>query len=669
MLFMKKCTDCQGCEVARSAGSGGRGNFVLVGNMNVGKSTLFGRLCGSLRIGVNIPGSTVAVEAGCIKNLDIMLYDTPGIHSIFSANEDERASRDILLTSRLYPEQVGIVMVADAKNLKRSIAVALQYVEYGLPMIMVVNMIDEIAARGIEIDFRQLSEKLGMEVLTTIAREGIGVRELASRLVTRLRPPTLRMEYSVRIEQFLASVGELLGPHRLSHRALGLLLLAGDQGVEPYIRRNFGDQMFERLARLADQYNRREPTVIEVALATRYQKDAARIAAVVQKQEAPARHPFILTFGDWCTRISTGVPIAVVILSLMYLLVGSFGATFLVDSINGRIFEGFLIPLITRAVAVIPVEFIRDMLVDPDFGVLPTGVFLALGLVLPVIFCFYLAFGTLEDSGYLPRISLLLDRVFRKMGLNGKGVIPLLMGFSCVTMALLTTRVLDTEKEKNIASFLLFLCMPCAPLIAVMLVILDRLPFSATLAVFGLIFLQLLLAGYLADRILPGCRGPLIMEIPAMRFPKPGQVIRMAGLKTYFFMKEAVPVFIYASLAVFIFQRLGGLEVLEKTAGPLMGKVMGLPDKSIQVFIKTMIRRESGAAELEHLSVSYTNLQLVVNLLVMTFIAPCLNSVIVLFKERGPRAAAMIMGTVIVYAIVVGGLVNYVCHALGITFT
>jgi ferrous iron transport protein B len=154
-----------------------------------------------------------------------------------------------------------------------------------------------------------------------------------------------------------------------------------------------------------------------------------------------------------------------------------------------------------------------------------------------------------------------------------------------------------------------------------------------------------------------------------MRLPRPWPIFRMSVAKTYFFMKEAIPVFIYASLAVFVFQRLGGLEVLEKAIGPLIQDVMGLPEKSIQVFIKTMIRRESGAAELDHLSSVYTNLQLVVNLIVMTFLAPCLNSIIVLFKERGAKAGAVIMTTVVIYAITLGSLVHHFCRWLGITFT
>jgi ferrous iron transport protein B len=447
------------------------------------------------------------------------------------------------------------------------------------------------------------------------------------------------------------------------------LLLADDHGSAVYIKERFGDGMLAQLQRLTSQYRQEESSALEIALGNQYHKEAARITAIVQEVEPRTKNPFILKFGDWCTKISTGAPIALAVLAAMYFFVGSFGATYLVDTINGVLFDGFLIPWTTRLVEPLPNAFLRDMIIDPDFGVLPSGVFLALGLVLPVIFCFYIAFGVLEDSGYLPRLSILLDRVFQLIGLNGKGVIPLVMGFSCVTMAVLTTRVLNTDKEKNISCFLLFLCMPCAPLIAVMLIILDKMPASAAFTVFGLILLQILIAGFLANKVLPGSRTPLLLEIPPMRIPKIRAVVKISALKTFFFMKEAVPIFIYASIVVFLFQRIGGLEMLEKSLGPFIGKVMGLPEHSIQVFIKTMIRRESGAVELQHLSSSYTNLQMVVNLLVMTFIAPCLNASIVLYKERGGRAATTIMAAVVVYAVVLGSVVNHSCLMLGITFT
>jgi len=194
-------------------------------------------------------------------------------------------------------------------------------------------------------------------------------------------------------------------------------------------------------------------------------------------------------------------------------------------------------------------------------------------------------------------------------------------------------------------------------------------PFSATLTVFGIILVQTFIAGFVANKIIPGQGSPLIFEIPPMRLPKPMQVIKSAMQKTYFFIKEAVPVFVFASLFVFLFERIGGLEITENLLRPLTNNLMGLPEKSARVFIKTIIRRESGATELEHLSGIYTNLQLVVNLLIMTFLTPCINAILVLFKERGKKTGALIISTVVVYAILMGSLVNHICLALGITFT
>lgn len=663
---MKHCPEChnQSNEFSKPDNPG----IAIVGNMNVGKSSLFSWLCEKKTDRKNFPGTTVSLTAGQIKSLNATAYDTPGIYSIFSANEDEMVSRDILLPQKSFNPISSILLVADAKNMKRSIAIAMQYAEYGLPMLLDINMIDEAASRGIEINFEKLSDLLGIDICTSIAREGIGIRKI----LTKLKSPRIAkklVSYPDWVNNFLDIIEKLCKNSDISPRVIGLLLLAGDRSIEKYLSKKFGTELLEELKDLAADYRMGESETFRALLVNLYNKKAEQIVKEIQEVEPPRRNPLLVTFGDWCTQLHTGIPIAVSVLVLIYLFVGTFGATFIVDTINGVVFEGYIIPWTAKVLAPIPNQFFKDMIIDPDFGILPTGVFLALGLVMPVLFCFYLVFGILEDSGYLPRLSILLDKVFRKMGLNGKGVIPLVMGFSCVTMAILTTRLLDTKKEKNIATFLLLLGMPCAPLIAVMLVILDKMPFSATLTIFGIIFAQTFIAGFMANKILPGQGSPLIFEIPPMRLPKPMQVIKSAAHKTYFFIKEAIPIFVYASLFVFLFERIGGLEIAEKLLHPLTNSLMGLPEKSVQVFIKTIIRRESGATELEHLSGIYTNLQLVVNLLVMTFLTPCINAIIVLFKERGKKTAALIIVTVIIYAILMGSLVNYVCLALGITFT
>ena len=641
----------------------------FVGNMNVGKTTLFSRMCGKEPESANIPGNTYASQAGKIKGTDGYAVDTPGIYSILSANEDAVAARAILTGNTSGYNVNGIVFVADAKNMKRSIALALQFAEFGLPMIIDVNMIDEAPSRGITLDIEALSKKMGIKVFTTVARDGIGLRSLSQGISTNMKIPERLMDYPDWIEECLERISRLIPSGHISHRALGLLLLVQDKSVDEHILKAYGKDKLIQLKELVDTCRRNESVDANILLTNAYNNQAGRIIDEVQTVDPPFKNPFIVKFGDWCSQLSTGIPIALFVLWLMYLFVGSFGAAYVVDTINGTLFEGVLIPLAEKIVAPIPSAFLRDMIIDPDFGILPTGVFLALGLVLPVLFCFFIAFGILEDSGYLPRLSILLDKVFQKMGLNGKGVIPLVMGFSCVTMAILTTRMLDTKKEKIIATFLLLLGMPCAPLLAVMFIILGKMPVSASITVFGIIFLQIFAVGFVAKKILPGKRSPLFMEIPPMRMPKLWQIISMSARKTYSFMKEAIPVFIVAALVVFLFERMGGLTILERISKPVISGFMGLPEKSVQVFIKTMIRRENGATEIAHLSGIYTNLQMVVNLLVMTFLSPCINAAIVLFKEHGTRISILILTTVFVYSLIVGGVVHHTCSALGITFT
>ncbi len=642
--------------------------LTLIGNMNVGKTSIFSQISTRKVKPINIPGSTVTINQASLQGDKGLVFDTPGIISIFSENEDERAAREVILSKKFAEGITGIILVADAKNLKRSLAIALQYGEFGLPMLFNINMEDEAVSRGIEINTAKLSTLLGLDVSKTIAPVGLGIKEMVANFA-EMRPLSYSFSYPPAIETFLDEVEGILRSNRISSRALGLLFLHGDHGAKIYVEENHGSGAVTKILTLVKQFYDDNPNHSRHLLTEFYNTLASKIAEEVQQIEPPSKSSLLAKVGDMCTAFSTGIPIACVILVAMYFFIGEFGATFLVDMLNSSVFEGFLFPLVSQFTDRLPSQFMRDMIMDPDFGILPTGVFLAMGLVLPVIFCFYITFGILEDSGYLPRISILLDNIFEKLGLNGKGVIPLVMGFSCVTMALLTTRVLNTEKEKNIASFLLYLCLPCAPLIAVMLIILEKMPISATFAVFGIIVSQMLIAGYLANKILPGSRSPLFLEIPPMRLPKPIAVLKMASAKTYFFMLEALPVFILASLGVFLFQRIGGLSLLEHTLGPVIHNIMGLPEKSVQVFIKTMIRRESGATELEHIRYLYTNLQLVVNLLVMTFVAPCINSFIVLFKERGVKSGLIINITVFVYAILVGSIVNHICLYFGVTFS
>lgn len=680
--MMKECSGCANCGTCIQ-GSGvschvaedrklmdefRHCGVLLVGHSKVGKSTLFNRLCPRKGEDVFLRSLKRKIERGYAGRSRTEIYNTPGILSVFTTNQEERVAREILIPDAVPMKIRRIVIVADAKNLKRSVSLALQFAEYDLPMLFILNMVDEASHKGISIDTSKLSSVLGIPVCETVARDGIGIDQVLSLLQHMQRPQRLVM-HAQDTEDFMELVRESVDQTCFCHRALALQILNRDPGARRYIRKTFGQDVLERLRSAARKVNATYQEPAAVRLVKLYAHKAEEIVKLVQVQGVPDHKTLSRRIGKLCMTPLTGTPIAMVVLGLMYLFVGTLGASFLVDTINTKIFGGYVIPILTDLLEPVPYAFIRDLFVDPDFGVFPTGVFLALGLVTPVLFCFYIAFGLLEDSGYLSRLAILMDRLFQKIGLNGKGIIPLAMGFSCVTMAILSTRVLDTEKEKNIMSFLLLLGMPCAPLLAVMLVILGPMPISATITVFGIIIAQLVIAGYFSNKLIFGARSPLIMEIQPMRIPRIAQVFGQAVTKTWHFMKEALPVFVLASMLVFMVEYFGGLTFLEKILKPVVSGFMGLPEKSVQVFIKTLIRRENGATEIQHLSALYDHVQLVVNLLVMTFLSPCINATLVLIKERGVRTASTILIAVMIYALFMGGVINHTCRLLGVTFT
>jgi len=493
------------------------------------------------------------------------------------------------------------------------------------------------------------------------------LERLLAEQIPPARVPRRIVRFPAPLEEALALLEELLANDQLPARAVGILILAGDRGAERWVREHLGEGVARGATEIAADTRRAFATPLDVLIADSFLGEAQRIADRVVTSAVTSPN-LLVRFGSWAQRPFPGLLIALAVLVLAYYWVGAFGATFLVDKVSSPLFEDVLTPFFHWAVDPIPSAFVRDAIMDPDFGLVPTGLFLALGIVLPVLFCFYLFQAVLEDSGYFPRLSVLFDRMFRWMGLNGQGLIPLVLGFSCVTMALITTRMLPSRREKVLLSLLLMLGVPCAPLLAVMFVILQPMPISASIVVYGLILTQTMLVGYLASKLMPGELPDLILEIPRMRVPRPRVLLSKTTRRTWHFMREAVPVFLAASFAVFVFDRIGGLTLVEQAVAPVVQGMMGLPEGAVQVFIKTAIRREAGATELNLLRDQFTNLQLVVTMLVMVFLVPCINASIVLVKERGLKASAAILAVVVAYSLALGTAVNWTCRLLGVTF-
>lgn len=682
----------------------------VLGNVCVGKTSVFEALSRGGDQAVNVPGSTVQtvrgimavgpfgaprkvrqrcsscgdgkkgmsccsdgfpIAAACpaeeaLKRAEMPvlthLFDTPGSQTLAANGEDEMIARDLLLFGKID----SLLVVADAKNLRRSLAFYLEAAAFELPTVLCLNMMDEAETMGIEVDEAALAQVLGVTVVSTVAVERTGIRKL-SEAVYKSEKPSGRMRLPQGMENAVSRIESLLPETFGSRRGVSLLLMSGDTSAQAKVRTAVGGAVFLEIEAVVSALSAVYRTPLKDLLQEIFHDEARKIVERVQICRAAGPSPLV-RFGRLSQHPIAGLFIAAVVMAVAYYWVGVFGAQFVVDTFSVRILDGLLLPWAAKLFSIVPSTFVRDAFMDPDFGILPTGVFLALGIVLPVLFCFYLLQAILEDSGYLPRLAVLLDRVFRKVGLNGQSLIPLLLGFSCVTMAVITTRILPTKRERIILTLLLILGIPCAPLLAVMFVILKPMAVTASIALFGTIVFQIILAGYLASKVLSGGDPDFILEIPKMRMPRPFVILRKTWRRSFHFMKEALPIFIIASFAVFLFDRLGGLRAVEMAARPFVHGVLGLPDEFVQVFIKTAIRRENGATELMHVRERFDNVQMVVTMLVMTSLMPCINATIVIFKERGVGVSLVILGIVSVWAVVVGAIFNFVCRAAGVTF-
>lgn len=657
-------------------------NVLIIGGLQTGKTSLFTRLCSKGSNDYDAPHSSFTLKRGVMQDRaplqsfvdavglddhheDIVLIDTPGTTTLFPQGQDEQLVRDALVDIPVS----ALLVVANAKSLTRTLAIVAHAAELEFPMVLAVNMADEAHARGIRIDCERLSELLGIDVVAT--RSTYKDREGLAELRKALRSPRVPNRIAVLptplrnlLDELTAELGEL--PRA---RGLALWLATGDDKARRLVDERLGAAASKRAELLAKRIAVQTHLPVELSLTESFHKAASELSAQVVAREKPRRRPWLDALGSLAYHPVWGVAMALCVTAVVYLWIGDLGATRVVGFFENQVFGEIVLPLFSSALDGVPWPLVRDVFIDPDFGLVSTGLFLAFGLVMPVLLFYYFAFNLMMESGYLPRLSVLLDRLFRFIGLNGKGIVPLAMGFSCITMALITTRMLQTKKERFIASFLLILGMPCAPLLSVMLVILAQMPITASIAVFGVIITQTVLAGVLANKFVPGYVPDFILEIPPMRVPKLPHVFRQTIRQTYAFMKEAVPFFLSASLALFFIERAGGLRLFEGVGRPLVSDALGLPSETVQVFIMTLIRRESGAAELEHIRDAYTNLQIVVTLVVMTFLTPCVNALIVLLKERGIRQTALLVGSVSLYALAVGTALNWICRSLGVTFT
>jgi ferrous iron transport protein B len=294
-----------------------------------------------------------------------------------------------------------------------------------------------------------------------------------------------------------------------------------------------------------------------------------------------------------------------------------------------------------------------------EYGLWTMGMTYALALILPIVTTFFLAFGIMEDSGYFTRLSVITNRAFAAFGLNGRAVLPMVLGLGCVTMATLTTRILHTPRERLITTFLLALAIPCSAQLGVVLGLLGKISFGAVALWSLCVVLILLFTGWLAGRLLKGQRVPLITELPPMRMPVMGNVLKKTAGRLKWYLAEVIPLFLLGTFIMFVLDLTGALPWIIKVGEPLVTGWLGLPPEASAAFVMGFLRRDFGATGLFGLNSQLSTLQAVVGTLTLTLFVPCIASVMMIVKEQGIRIAALMLAIIMPAAFFIGGLVNH----------
>lgn len=638
--------------------------IILIGNPNVGKSVIFNYLTGKYVTVSNYPGTTVEVSTGTMAagGKKFQVVDTPGINSLIPMSEDEKVTRDILL-ERAKPH---LVQVIDAKNIRRGLLISIQLLEMELPFLIVLNMWDEAKSRGIEIQTRSLSGTLKTPILTAVATRRKGLDKIQEHLHPE-RPSSLSITYPEAIEGGVLRITPLLPEAPISRRSLAMMIIAGDESLREWLHQNLADTEILKIEDIRQEIQSRFAEPVGYLINQARLRKVDDLLSEVMKPGTPDT-TFSAFLGNLSIHPLWGIPVLLFTLWVAYEFVGVFGAQTSVKFLEETLFGKWALPPIVRFVQkAIPFPLAQEFLIGP-YGIVTMALTYAIAIVLPIVGCFFLLFGIMEDSGYLPRLAVMTNQVFKKMGLNGKAVLPMVLGLGCDTMATMTTRILDTEKDRTLVTLLLALAVPCSAQLGVILGMFSGLPFVYLLIWIFMISGILVTVGYLAAKMIPGEASDFILEIPPLRIPQLSNVAVKTLARIEWYLKEAVPLFILGTIILFLLHKTGALVLLERIASPVIVHLLGLPAKVTEAFVIGFLRRDYGAAGLFVLAREggLNPQQVLVSLVTLTLFIPCIAQFFMMVKERGLRKALWISAVIFPIAFGMGGMLNFLLKFLGI---
>jgi len=486
-----------------------------------------------------------------------------------------------------------VINVVNATNLERNLYLTLQLLERKVPVVVALNMWDDTKRRGIYIDVDKLRELLGVPVIPTIATTGEGIKELVENLPRAVSANTPARSR----DQRWSAIGSITeSVQRVIHRHHTWLERLADASVHPF------SGGIIALTVLAGAF-----------LVVRFIGESL-IGYVFDPLFTNLWAPVLVRLGE---------------------LIG--GSGFLHDILIGEMIEG-------------KVDFVQS------FGLLSSGLYVPLAMVLPYIISFYLVLGLLEDTGYLPRLAVLMDTIMHRLGLHGYAIIPTLLGFGCNVPAILATRILESRRERFITATLISIAIPCAALQAMIFGLVGERGWVYVAIIYGTLFAVWIILGTTLNRAVRGFTPELLIEIPPYRLPPWRAGLQKLWMRTYGFLVEAVPIILVAILVINGLHFLGIFETIADLASPVVTGLLGLPKEAVTALAIGFLRKDIAVGMLAPLAL--TAGQLVVGSVVLAMFFPCIATFVVLFRELGVVNMLKSAVIMIVAALIVGGLLN-----------
>ncbi|MCF7953702.1 MAG: ferrous iron transport protein B [Spirochaetales bacterium] len=649
-------------------------SVLITGLPNAGKTQIFNQLSGGYEVVANYPMTTIETALGEFRFLgqDYQLIDTPGVGTLSGKSEE-----GLLLRKIIAREEPDIILQCiDANRLRQSLFLTAELKELGLPMAITLNVVDETAKKGIHIDKDTLSRFIGCPVVETIAPEGMGMYDLKEAL-TKACNQGQGTVYQEELEEALQELSHTLPERFPFHRYLALMVLERDPFLKKieFTEASYGKKKNRRLSTWDITSEERE-VLEQKALALRegIRGDIPTlirrsINAWIDELVSASVSRKKVSDKKWAERLAYASrhPLGGIVFLLLFLLITFYLVVTVAGFLTGAMETYLTEPLLTFIDAQLAPGFWEAFLIG-DMGILTLGLFNAVVTVLPVLSVFYLMFGLMEDIGYLPNLTVLLRRGFQKIGLSGQAVMPIILGFGCKTVATLTTRSLQSRKEKLIAIYLIAFAIPCSAQLALNMAILGRTGVLSFIIAIVFLVLVEIIAGKILNRTIKGDgKQFFIQELPPFRVPIFHELLKKTGYRLYWFLKEAIPVFIFAAAVIFFFDFFGFLEGMRTFLRPLVVQWMGLPIEMVEAFILMIAREEAAAGLILRLASSgmLTQAQSIVAVVVTTMFIPCFANIVAMFKEAGAKNALLMLIGINVSTILLGGALNWLLLAFG----